>query len=467
MTYSFAAMIVIAALSTGSSAQQSATAEFPPLRGALVRIPAEGAGSQGIVVRISAPTVSRYLEGAPVVVHVAPNFGVDDSPLELTEYGFIELRFLWPGGSSKPQPDGTTWTSGGSAPPGTFFDEKVARAAAAVLAFATGRTRTSDGKKLQDYFPHTRVLTSNAGVIGWSVGGNLAAAAMGLYGSEFPALQWYASWESPFGDGMLDGEFGTHIQPNRFYDSQRGTLDLSTLRYGKDLPITSLFGGTPDGAEAVYGSLYLDGNHNGTFEKDTDFLFSGVFRRGPAPNVFYSPELTLAARDRNVFGAEWPAHIANLQQSQKFFAVQDGVSHVHEIQKNIPGLAVIIVGSTVDHVQAAADHPHIRIQYDTLRTAGVRWVRLNPDSHYVDWVVGRPSLRVIQNQAGTKFEPSAILPALEPSPGEGGPASTEAIAAAACELADRVQTKNWSPMLLGVLLPNASIARPQKRHPPL
>ena len=104
MTNSLAAMIVIVALSAGSRAQQSAAAAFPPSQGMLVRIPSKGTGSQGIVVRISAPAVPRYSAAAPVVVHVAPN-GVDDSPLKLAEYGFIELRFLWPGGSSKAQPD--------------------------------------------------------------------------------------------------------------------------------------------------------------------------------------------------------------------------------------------------------------------------------------------------------------------------------------------------------------------------
>jgi hypothetical protein len=157
-----------------------------------------------------------------------------------------------------------------------------------------------------------------------------------------------------------------------------------------------------------------------------------------------------------------PIQIKAAVNCQKFFAVQDGVSHIHEVHKNIPGLAVIVEASTEDHIQTAADHPHVRIQYDAFRNAGVRWIRLNPDSHYVEWVVGRPSLRVVQNQAGKTFERSAIVPALEPSPAEGGPAATEAIAAAACELADRVQTETWSPALLGVLFPDAPIARPQK-----
>src|SRR3982074_681873 len=108
MTNSLTAMIVIVALSAGSRAQKSVATEFPPSQGTLVRIPSKGTGSQGIVVRISAPAVPRYSAGAPVVVHAAPN-GVDDSPLKLTEYGFIQLRFLWPSGRSKPQPGGKLW----------------------------------------------------------------------------------------------------------------------------------------------------------------------------------------------------------------------------------------------------------------------------------------------------------------------------------------------------------------------
>jgi hypothetical protein len=245
------------------------------------------------------------------------------------------------------------------------------------------------------------------------------------------------------------------VRPNRFYTSERGlfTLDLSILRYGKDLPLTNWSGGTPKGAEALHGSLYLDGNKNGEFEKDSDFLFSGIFRRGLAPNVFYSPELTRAARERKVFGSEWPAHIANVQQSEEFFQLQDGVHHIEQIRKKIPGLAVIVEGSVEDHVQTAPDHRHIRIQYEGFRNAGVRWIRLNPDSHYIERVLGRRPPRLIQNLAGKKFEPSAIVPALEPSPGEGGPTSAEAMAAAACELADRVRTKRWSPALSSVLNP--------------
>jgi hypothetical protein len=41
-----------------------------PSQGMLVRIPSEGTGAQGTLVRISGPAVPRYSEGAPVVVQV-------------------------------------------------------------------------------------------------------------------------------------------------------------------------------------------------------------------------------------------------------------------------------------------------------------------------------------------------------------------------------------------------------------
>jgi hypothetical protein len=70
-------------------------------------------------------------------------------------------------------------------------------------------------------------------------------------------------------------------------------------------------------------------------------------------------------------------------------------------------------------------------------------------------LMGRNASRVIQNEAGKKFERSAFLQTLEPSPAEGGPDTADAMAATACELADRVRKKNWHSVLSGVLFPNA------------
>ena len=60
--------------------------------------------------------------------------------------------------------------------------------------------------------------------------------------------------------------------------------------------------------------------------------------------------------------------------------------------------------------------------------------------------MGKSSATVVQNPAGKRFDRSEIIAAVEPIPPDG-PTSAEAMTAAVCELADRVQTKSWSETL--------------------
>ena len=123
--------------------------------------------------------------------------------------------------------------------------------------------------------------------------------------------------------------------------------------------------------------------------------------------------------------------------------------------KNAPELAVLIWSCERDHVQATLDHRHIRIQYDAFLDAGARWARVNPDSHYLEWVTGRKPSRVVQNPAGKRFDSETIRAATTPTQQTGGATTTEGLAAAACEMADRTRKDEWSPALQHVLYPDA------------
>jgi hypothetical protein len=143
--------------------------------GPLLRIPSKSAFEEGIVVRVSPPAHPRYPSGAPIVVHQTPpgTGGVDGAPTCLSEAGFVDVAGLCPGMSSRAQPDGTIWKSGGRA---SLDYRNCTEAMADVLAFATGRLRSTDGKAIRDHAPDA--LTTNAGVIGYSIGGNLAVDAL-------------------------------------------------------------------------------------------------------------------------------------------------------------------------------------------------------------------------------------------------------------------------------------------------
>ena len=438
------------------------------LNGPLVRIPSPAAGSEGILLRVAPPKQPRYADGAPVVVHVPGGFSqgsVTQAPSPLNGYGFIDIAFVFPGGQSEPPQPGEPLRSGGT------YDYRGAdsmRGLADVIIFAAGRKKSLEGKTLQDYAGGVRALTDEVGVIGWSLGGPTVAGALGLYGKEIAGLRWYASYESPYGEGIIDAQFGSRKRANPFYNAETGELDLSALRYGKEVRLADITRILPQVAD-VRGVLYLDGNRNGVFDPDADFPFSGIVVPGPRPNVYYSPMLTRAALQKKLFGDEWPEHIATLEQTVKFTGLRDGVSQVPRMVAHLPQLAVGIFASAEDHVQATADHRHILAQYHAFQAAGAKWIRLNPDAHYVEWVMGRPPATRIQNPVGATFDRRNIRAAMEPEPREGGPNDFQGTAAVACELADRTRWNVWTPTLEAVLYPEAPRApvRPRAAAPTL
>lgn len=406
-----------------------------------MRIPSPAAGADGLVVRVIKPEKPRFEAGAPLVVHVPGGFSrgsVDRTPMRLDRFGFIELAFLFPGGESTPQADGRVWKSGGT------FDFRGAdcmRALADVIAFAQGRIRTVDGKSIHDLLGGTKALTEETGVIGWSLGGNVVAGALGLHGKSISTLKWYVSFESPYGEGIINGEFGMRDRPNRFYNPDTGVLDLAALAYGKDIPVRRLMPPIPEQIQ-VSGVLFLDGNRNGAYEPESDYEFVGTLAALPSPRFYFSPTLTRAARDKKVFGTQWPGHIATVEEAEKFSAMRSGVAHLPNAIKNVPRLAVIIWSSVEDHVQRTADYRHIRAQYDAFQAAGVRWIRLNPSKQAVEQTAARQYPAYRENPVNATYDRFTIRRAVAPEPPDG-PADPLGVAAAACELADRTRRNQW------------------------
>jgi len=150
--------------------QRPSTADDCIFGGPFLHIPSRVAGNGGLLVRVSPPEKARYPEGAPVVVHMSPRPSVSGSHACLSEQGLIDVGFLCPGAEYR-QPDGTVWRSGGSVDRRQLNGLDCVGPLADVIAFATGRTRSVDGKSIQSYSGRIRALTDNVGVIGWSYGG--------------------------------------------------------------------------------------------------------------------------------------------------------------------------------------------------------------------------------------------------------------------------------------------------------
>jgi len=329
------------------------------------------------------------------------------------------------------------------------------QALADVLAFATGRIRSNDAKVLQEYAPNVKVLTDNVGLIGWSAGGNLAVLTMAEHGSQFPELAWYASWESPVLSNV-DGGWGSIYEPDPFYDPTTGRIDFKRLRYNPEMPLwvwpPQRLAKDPNWPR---GGLYLDGDGNGIFNQDADYGFWVAFVSpdvGQPRKAFYTPAVTREARDRKVFRDKWPSHIATLEEVEHRANREDALRHIPEVVRRLPRMAVLVFESEVGHVTAAADHPHAIAQVNAWLDARTRWVRFNPDVHYVESVMGRKMAREVQYPAGRRLDRQDILTLVEPEETAGGPSDAQGMAAAACELADRTNRNVWESVLPKVLI---------------
>jgi hypothetical protein len=431
---------------TSLPARASGTGGGCKFDGPFLYVNSKPAGPQGLLVRISPPSKGRYPEGAPIAVHMLSAIPrVNGSIACLSEQGFIDVGFLCPGAQYK-SPDGTILKSGGAAfPPDP---KRCVEPLADVMAFATGNSRSLDGKSIQDYTGNVKALITNAGVIGWSFGGNLAVLAMARHGDRFPGLQWYASWESPFLGTSEDR--GSLFEPNLFYDASTGKIEFTRLRYSPEMPIWVFPPmAQPPGPGWPHGGLYLDGDGNGVFNKDADFaFFAGI---GGPLKFYYSPLVIREAAERKVFGAEWPKHIATVAETEEGHSKVDPLAHVLAVVKALPHLSVLVFESRQNHVIDAADHPQSIAQVNAWIDAGAHWVRFNPDSHYVEASMGKKPSVAIQYPAGKKLDRKVIRELLEPEDSEGGPTDKQGMTAVVCELADRTYRNDWSPALSHVL----------------
>ena len=297
-------------------------------------------------------------------------------------------------------------------------------------------------------------LSTNVGLVGFSHGGNSTISVAGVHGAEISSLAWIVNWESPVGDGMPTVEAGairSAINPiiNPAYNPDTGEFDLSLLAYSDTLSI-KLRGAYSNYGE-MRGGLYFDINQNGQVDPGTDFIvYPFAYELNDTVKVFYSVRLMKEATNRNLLPDDRPSHIPTLEQTREFWYWRNGENWIEKAVENIPQLMFIVEASETDHVQSAPDHPHILIQYEGFRSAGARFVRLNPDRSYVENMINRPAPTAADNPAFTPFDHISIRSALEPPRNEGYPLNIT-VAAAACELADRTQWNNVEPQIDDVI----------------
>ncbi|MCP4231523.1 MAG: hypothetical protein GY771_15440 [bacterium] len=184
-----------------------------------------------------------------------------------------------------------------------------------------------------------------------------------------------------------------------------------------------------------------------------------MFDLGQGAKSWYSVQLIREAHERGLFSESRPAHMPTLAEAIEFWRYRDATGVIPEAVRKVPNVAVIVVAGATDHVQIAPDHPHIRAQVNAFQKAGAQFIRLNPDRAYVEWLFGRRTPGVPDNNAGLRYTQKSIGAALCP---DGAIPKQLLSSAAICELADRVQTGNFELNLDRVLYPDA----PKTSGPP-
>lgn len=414
-----------------------------------IRIPCAAAGAEGVAASVLIPRQARFTNGAPVVINVAGGVqpGNARGRPEYVRHGFVEIHFAFPGGGQGGERSGGKYD---------FRGTNCIRALADVIRFATGRLADKRGRRIGDVVRGVTVLTRNVGIVGSSHGGNACGMALALHGAEFPDLAWYASMESPCGEGAANVELGGRDSGlNPAYDPKTGALDLSRLAWSADISPGLMRKPMLVNTRELHGAFFFDLDGDGRFSEAKDFpVNSFVGDAGDGVKAWYSPRIIAEAEKRRLIPGERPGHVPTLAQAQEFWRYRDAAPSLPAAVRHCTNLAVIVYANERDHVQADPAHTHILEQVEGFRKAGARFVRLNPGRAYVERVA--PSGPAFQrgaqfpdNPPGQTWTRANIASGVEPAAVPLG----IYMQAAVCELADRTQAGAWAGHLDAVLFP--------------
>ncbi len=406
------------------------------------RIPSEAAGEEGLAVKVNVPASPRYAGSAPVVVIVPGGFdgeGIDSYIEGLSDQGFVQVTFNFPGSGTGADLSGGTYDTRG---------EDSVMALKDVLLFALCRGEDKNGRTLTDIAgPDITPACGNVGIAGLSNGGNISLATAGIYNSQLSSTAWFVNWESPVGDGMPDAEAGSfrgrvvgNPPVNRAYDASTGTWSMELLKYDGSINVNA--GASLSSEQIMKGGFYFDINRNSRLDRREDFILQPLLvadSDGSGFHAFYSERVIDYAWAAGLYPEPIPEHLVTPSVNSGFWYWRNGEKWIDTIAAGNARTRFIVIASEKDHVQTAPDHPHILIQYQGFQQAGVQTVRLNPDRSYVDlFSPGPPDPAFADNPAGADFDHITIRDAMEPDY-----VSLEAsVVASCCELADRTRTSN-------------------------
>ena len=395
-----------------------------------------------IAVRVQLPVTPRYPEGAPVVVVAStwfvskytPRYVVFDLKYDPTEVGAIFVTYLWPGKEDRET---------GAASEGTY-DYGGPNSIAAlrdVILFAAGILPDTRGYYIGELM-EMKPLTDNVGLYASSHAGVVATNVLAYHAEDLSCVKYFVGRENPTRDEMYPleiGYFNDRRNPvfNPYYDPTGFTPTSVSVDYSR--------------LGWIQNEAYPQGMPFFDVPDGNDYILSG---NGPDMDGkrYFSMALTRALLDNGVFTLEtWPQNLATPDVVDSFWPYRITVNNYPLLKDHLPNLKVMLVFAKDDHVLSARDKPHIHQAYYGFHNTAGLWVRLNADEAYF-LQLDKTLSDYPENAANT--EPVDWMNAKQ----WGYPAvygsrlySTTGSLAGIAEMADRVQTENWSDDLDCVL----------------
>lgn len=402
------------------------------------KIAVEGVGD--IAVRVRLPKETRYAAGAPLVVFVPTFFTPDQKAFQellgLSDYGFAQVSLLLPGRKDRE----TALASDGEVDYGGAASVAALRD---VFLYAAGEKADVEGNYIQDATT-VALDTDVVGAYAFSHPGILLFHMLAQYGDTLP-VDFVVGRENatePLISSMEIGHFdkgegvlNTLYDPATDYHDDGITLSYDAIAW-----------------DAQDERPYFDVNGDGRAKEDDDVLF-GAQIPGMFGKKVYSSELLQALWDRGHFTtATWPVDLATPEEAALWWQGRESLSIFDEVGARMPNLHTMIVFGKKDHVQPAADKPHIRQEYAGLTGAGL-WVRLNPDASYVAAFDAQLAADYYEHPAGTG-PTSWVTDAVSWAHADGAGAVRVIPLAAICEMADRAATNTWTDDLYRTITPD-------------
>jgi hypothetical protein len=389
-------------------------------------VPSDAASPTGIAVRVSFPSVPRYQDGAPIAIFVAGGGGADAFVIRDYPAGVVAITFAFPSGELDGRVSGGTADARGPLALGALGD---------VVAFALGRTRSSDGRSLKELAPYS-LRQDDVGLVGWSRGGDAVINALARYPEQTRGVAWIVNHESPAFDAAMTGEIvvrpGAAAAPADYVSG-------SCARLACEVQHPSL---RWDPATRTGGTFYLDRNGSGRQDATTEPALPAFLLPGTTRRVFPLSAIETAVAT-NLFGSGWSDAVATLDETRDFWAWRDARWNLATLIDHHRSLAAILHVTEQDHAQSAADHPHVALVYNALVTGGLRFARINPDAAYTVGIGAN-----LPDTVANAFLPSDFGSWLVP---EASAKDTLIVNAAIYELADRVRANKWDVNLSEVV----------------